>query len=115
MRMTLARKGLLAHVQYVKDPSEINEGWFLDDIKTSGLIAQGIAGEHHTKIRLANSALPACNTLKDFYNRATLHNRVSMNRRIHEFEMEAGMTMSKHLDSFDELVCGAAGTERISG
>uniref|UniRef100_A0AAV1TCW5 CCHC-type domain-containing protein n=1 Tax=Peronospora matthiolae TaxID=2874970 RepID=A0AAV1TCW5_9STRA len=44
--------------------------------------------------------------LRDFYNRTTLHNRVEMTRRLHEFKMENASTMSKHLDAFDELVVG---------
>ncbi|KAG3192209.1 hypothetical protein PC128_g10620 [Phytophthora cactorum] len=106
MRMTLARKGLLVHVQMVKDPSEIIEVWLLNDMKALGLIAQGVAVEHHTKIRSATTAIMAWNTLRDFYNRTTMHNRVSMTRRLHEFKMEDGVTMAKHLDNFDELVVG---------
>ncbi|OWY97152.1 Rve-domain-containing hypothetical protein [Phytophthora megakarya] len=45
MRMTLARKGLLTHVQVVKNPAEMT------DMKALGLIAQGVSVEHHTKIR----------------------------------------------------------------
>jgi transposase InsO family protein len=106
MRMTLARKGLLAHVQLVKDPAEITEAWLLNDMKALGLIAQGVAVEHHTKIRSATSAIMAWNTLRDFYNRTTMHNRVTMTRRLHEFKMEGGVTMAKHLDDFDELIVG---------
>ncbi|GMF12666.1 unnamed protein product [Phytophthora lilii] len=107
MRMTLARKGLLAHVQMVKDPAaEITEAWLLNDMKALGLIAQEVAVEHHTKIRSATSAIMAWNTLRDFYNRTTMHNRVTMTRRLHEFKMEDGVTMAKHLDNFDELIVG---------
>uniref|UniRef100_H3H572 Polyprotein n=2 Tax=Phytophthora ramorum TaxID=164328 RepID=H3H572_PHYRM len=106
MRMTLARKGLLAHVQLVKDPSEMTDAWLLNDMKALGLIAQGVAVEHHTKIRSATSAIMAWNTLRDFYNRTTMHNRVTMTRRLHEFKMEGGVTMAKHLDDFDELIVG---------
>jgi len=106
MRMTLARKELLAHVQLVKDPAEITEAWLLNDMKALGLIAQGVAVEHHTKIRSATSAIMAWNTLRDFYNRTTMHNRVTMTRRLHEFKMEGGVTMAKHLDDFDELIVG---------
>ncbi|KAE9212787.1 hypothetical protein PF004_g15532 [Phytophthora fragariae] len=106
MRMTLARKGLLAHVQLVKDPSELTEAWLLNDMKALGLIAQGVAAEHHTKIRSATSAIMAWNTLRDFYNLTTMHNRVTMTRRLHEFKMEDGATMAKHLDNFDELIMG---------
>ncbi|KAE9211948.1 hypothetical protein PF005_g10802 [Phytophthora fragariae] len=82
MRMTLARKGLLAHVQV------------------------GVAVEHHTKIRSATSAIMAWNTLCDFYYRTTMHNRVTMTRHLHEFKMEDGVTMAKHLDKFNELIVG---------
>ncbi|GMF28210.1 unnamed protein product [Phytophthora lilii] len=106
MWITLARKGLLAHVQEVKARGEITEAWLLDDMKALGLIAQGVAAKHHTKIRSATSAIMAWNTLRDFYNRTTMHNRVTMTRRLHEFKMEDGVTMAKHLDNFDELIVG---------
>ncbi|KAE9327341.1 hypothetical protein PR003_g16033, partial [Phytophthora rubi] len=106
MRMTLARKGLLAHVQVVKDPAEITEAWLLNDMKALGLIAQGVAVEHHTKIRSVTSAIMAWNTLRDFYNRTTMHNRLTMTRRLHEFKMEDGVTTAKHRDNFDELIVG---------
>ncbi|KAE9004316.1 hypothetical protein PR003_g17224 [Phytophthora rubi] len=48
----------------------------------------------------------AWNTLRDFYNRTTMHNRVTMARRQHEFKMEDGASMTKHLDKFDELIVG---------
>ena len=36
MRMTLARKGKLAHAQVVKDLVEVTEAWLLNDTKSSG-------------------------------------------------------------------------------
>ncbi|GMF32340.1 unnamed protein product [Phytophthora lilii] len=42
MRMTLTRKGQLAHVQVVKAPGEITEAWLLNDMKALGLFAQGL-------------------------------------------------------------------------
>ena len=45
-------------------------------------------------------------TLREFYNRTTLHNRVTMTRRLHDFKMEEGSTMAAQLDAFDELVVG---------
>ncbi|CAI5714033.1 unnamed protein product [Peronospora farinosa] len=86
MRMTLARKGLLAHIQMVKPEAEMTEAWVINDMKALGLIAQGIAVEHHTKIRSATTAIQAWITLREFYNRTTMHNR--------------------HLDKFDELIVG---------
>jgi hypothetical protein len=106
MRMTLARKGLLAHVQEVKVESEITEAWLVNDAKALGIIAQGVELQHQTKIRSATRAIQAWGTLREFYNRTTLHNRVTMTRRLHEFKMDDGASMAKHLDAFDELVVG---------
>ncbi|OWZ13405.1 Gag-pol Polyprotein [Phytophthora megakarya] len=50
--------------------------------------------------------MQAWNTLREFYNRTTLHNRVMMTRRLHEVKMENGSAISKRLDAFDELVVG---------
>ena len=48
----------------------------------------------------------AWGTLRNFYNRSTLQNRVTMTRRLHKFKMESGTVMAKHLDAFDDLVVG---------
>jgi hypothetical protein len=106
MRMTLARKGLLAHVQEVKVESEITEAWLVNDAKALGIIAQGVELQHQTKIRSATRAIQAWGTLREFYNRTTFHNRVTMTRRLHEFKMDNGASMAKHLDAFNELVVG---------
>ncbi|POM67185.1 Integrase catalytic core protein [Phytophthora palmivora] len=50
--------------------------------------------------------MEAWNTLRKYYNRTTLHNRVAMTRRLHEFKMEEGTPTAKHLDAFVELVVG---------
>ncbi|GMG18092.1 unnamed protein product [Phytophthora fragariaefolia] len=106
MRMMLARKGLLAHVQEVKVESEITEAWLVNDAKALGIIAQGVELQHQTKICSATRAIQAWGTLRAFYNRTTLHNRVTMTRRLHEFKMDDGASMAKHLDAIDELVVG---------
>uniref|UniRef100_A0AAV1TS81 Polyprotein n=1 Tax=Peronospora matthiolae TaxID=2874970 RepID=A0AAV1TS81_9STRA len=106
MRMSLARKGLLAHVEVVKAESEITEAWLVNDAKALGIIAQGVELQHQTKIRSSTRAIQAWVTLREFYNRTTLHNRVTMTRRLHEFKMDAGTAITKHLDAFDELVVG---------
>lgn len=87
MRMTLARKGLLAHVQVVKAEDEITETWLINDAKALGIIAQGVELQHQTKIRSATRAMHAWGILRDFYNRSTLHNRVTMTRRLHDFKV----------------------------
>ncbi|KAE9277120.1 hypothetical protein PF008_g28929 [Phytophthora fragariae] len=106
MRMTLAHKGLLAHVQDVKAEGDITEAWLVNDAKALGIIAQGVELQHQAKTRSATRAIQAWGTLREFYNRTTLHNRVTMTRRLHEFKMDDGASMSKHLDAFDELLVG---------
>ncbi|CAH0482087.1 unnamed protein product [Peronospora belbahrii] len=44
--------------------------------------------------------------LRDFYNFSTLHNRVTMTRRLRAFKMESRTGMSQYLDAFEELVVG---------
>ena len=93
MRMALARKGLLGHIMGAKGESEITETWLVNDAKALGIIAQGVEIQHQTKIRSATRALEAWGTLRDFYHRSTLHNRVTMTRRLLDFEMESGTLM----------------------
>ncbi|OWZ17949.1 polyprotein [Phytophthora megakarya] len=50
--------------------------------------------------------MEAWNTLRVYYNRTTLHNRVAMTRRLREFKMEEATPMAKLLDAFNELVVG---------
>ena len=75
-------------------------------MKALSVIANGVAVEHHAKIRSATSAIMAWNTLREFYNRTTLLNRLKMTRSLDVSKMEGGVTMTKHLDSFDEMVVG---------
>jgi hypothetical protein len=51
MRMTLARKDLIAHVELVKAESEMTDDWHAADLEALAIIAQGITLEHRTKIR----------------------------------------------------------------
>uniref|UniRef100_A0AAV1UBT6 Retrotransposon Copia-like N-terminal domain-containing protein n=1 Tax=Peronospora matthiolae TaxID=2874970 RepID=A0AAV1UBT6_9STRA len=48
MRMTLARKGLLVHVQVIKKEEEMTDAWLFNDAKALGIIAQGIELQHQT-------------------------------------------------------------------
>lgn len=56
IQITLARKRLLAHNQIVKSEVDMIETWVLNDTKAMEIIAQGVAIEHHTKIRSATTA-----------------------------------------------------------
>nr|CCA24886.1 putative polyprotein [Albugo laibachii Nc14] len=106
MRIILARKGLLAHMEVMKSEKEITKAWLINDAKALWIIVQGIELQHQTKMRSATCAMHGCGTLRDFYNGSTLHNRASMTRRLHEFKMENSSTMANYMDEFDELAVG---------
>ena len=93
--MTLARKGLLAHIQMVMPEAEMTESCVINDINVLELIAQGIALEHHTQIWSTTTDIQACITLRDFYNRTSMRNRVTLTRRLHDFKMDNAMAMTK--------------------
>uniref|UniRef100_A0AAV1TXL4 Polyprotein n=1 Tax=Peronospora matthiolae TaxID=2874970 RepID=A0AAV1TXL4_9STRA len=111
MRMTLARKGLLGHVMAFNDESDVTEAWLINDAKALDIIAQRIEVQHRTKIRSATRAIGSWGKLRDFYNRSTLNNRVTMTRHLHDLAMKIGTSMAEHLDHFDELVVGLQTTE----
>ncbi|OWZ00990.1 polyprotein, partial [Phytophthora megakarya] len=68
MHLTLARKGLLSHVEVVKQESEETEVWLTSDAKALGIITQGVELQHQTKIRSVTRAMQAWNTLREYYN-----------------------------------------------
>lgn len=59
MRMTLARKGLLAHVQMVKREEEMTHTWLFNVAKTLETIVQDIELQHQTKTRSTSMAMHA--------------------------------------------------------
>ncbi|DBA04243.1 TPA: hypothetical protein N0F65_009478, partial [Lagenidium giganteum] len=63
MRMTMARKCLLEHIEVVKPENEKTSEWRTNDMKAFAIIAQGFEIEHQSKIRNAHSALEAWQTL----------------------------------------------------
>jgi hypothetical protein len=66
MRMTLARKDLIAHVELVKAESEMTDDWHAADLEALAIIAQGITLEHRTKIRRTATTKQAWDTLREF-------------------------------------------------
>ena len=66
MIMTIATKGLLAHVQVVKAESEIAEDWLMNDAKAFGIIPQGVELQHKSKICSSTRAIQAQLTLMEF-------------------------------------------------
>jgi hypothetical protein len=73
-------------------------------MKVLAFIAQGVDIEHQTKIHLARTAKETWETLREYHNQQNLLNRVAVTRRLHDFKMESGVTMTAHIDKLDELV-----------
>ena len=42
--------------------------------------------------------------MREFFNRTNTNERVTMTCHLLDFKMENGMTMTKHLDKFDEII-----------
>ena len=82
--MKLERNKLLDHIQMVRPKGEMTDALIINDMKALELIAQCIAVEHHNRIRVETTAIQAWNISRNFYNRTTIHNRVTMTRRIHD-------------------------------
>ncbi|OWZ13225.1 polyprotein [Phytophthora megakarya] len=69
-------------------------------MKALGLMTKGLSVNHHTKVRQVTSTMQTRSTLLEFYN------RTAITRRLHDFKMEDGSTMARHLNKFDQLIVG---------
>ena len=81
MKMTLARKGRLKHILEVKSRNEMTKDFKLKDMNVFAIIDHGIEAKHQTKIRPARTAKEAWKTLRDYYYKTSLRNRVVLTRR----------------------------------
>ena len=88
MKMTLARKGLLTYIMEMKSEEKSESDWDVKDMKASAIIDQGLEVEHQSKIRHASTAKEVWDTLREYYNKQNLQNRVALNRKLHEFRIE---------------------------
>nr|CCA27214.1 putative polyprotein [Albugo laibachii Nc14] len=57
MKMTLARKGLLTYIMEMKSEEKSESDWDVKDMKTYGIIAQGLEVEHQSKIHHAKRSM----------------------------------------------------------
>lgn len=73
-------------------------------MKAFATIAHGIEVGHQSKIHQAQTAKQAWDFVGEYYNRSNLHNQVVLTRKLHEFKMDKGTSMTTQLDRFGELV-----------
>jgi hypothetical protein len=109
-RMALARKNLLDHVLVKPKTSEAQKAeWKVRDMKALGIIAKMMSVQYQGMIREATSAMEAWETLRSFFVKASLHNKVQLKKELHEFEMSPGSSLMEHLLKFDEICMKLSG------
>ncbi|GMF66182.1 unnamed protein product [Phytophthora lilii] len=106
-RMTLARKGLQDHVVAAMKPEEAvlrktNE-WKVADMKALAVVAKMLSPTYQSMIREASTALEAWESLKAFFVKQSLHNRVQLRKQLHEFTLGSGENLMTHIVRFDDL------------
>lgn len=83
-------------------PRETEE-WKAADMKALAVVAKMLSPTYQSMIRDAASALEAWETLRAFFVKQTLHNRVQLRKKLHDFALGAGEDLMKHIVRFDEL------------
>lgn len=107
--MTLARKDLLEHVQDLTGMKPADAAkretaeWKAADFKALAVISKLLSPVYQTMIRECSSAKEAWKTLRDFFVKKNLHNRVMLRKQLHEFQMAPGSDLLDHLLKFDDL------------
>ncbi|KAE9179886.1 hypothetical protein PF004_g25007 [Phytophthora fragariae] len=105
-RMALARNGLQVHIAAIKPEDAARretEEWKAADMKPLAVVAKMLSPTYQSMIRDAASAHEAWETLRMFFVKQTLHNRVQLRKQLHEFALGAGEDLMKHIVRFDDL------------
>ena len=112
--MMLARKNLLGHIDGSKPPPANDAAalleWKASDMKAFAILATMLSQQYQTMIRTARTANHVREILQQFFVKNSLHNRVSLRRRLHEFKMDKGDNLMDHFMRFDELVMSMGAT-----
>lgn len=74
------------------------------DQKAYATITPSIEVEYQSMIRQAKTANEVWDTLQEYYNKRNPQNMIALTKQLHEFRMEEGSSMTRHLDRFNELV-----------
>ncbi|KAJ0412135.1 hypothetical protein ATCC90586_004055 [Pythium insidiosum] len=104
-RMALARKELLDHI-FVKPEDAARretDQWKVADVKALAVISKMLSPTYQSMVRESTSALEAWETLRAFFVKQSLHNRVQLRKELHEFTMADGGNIMDHMVRFDDL------------
>ncbi|KAJ0391403.1 hypothetical protein P43SY_010543 [Pythium insidiosum] len=103
--MALARKELLDHI-FVKPEDAARretDQWKVADVKALAVISKMLSPTYQSMVRESTSALEAWETLRVFFVKQSLHNRVQLRKELHEFTMADGGNIMDHMVRFDDL------------
>ena len=105
--MRLARKNLLDHIE---GPVNVKEEdatavavWRANDLKAFSILSTTLSTQYQSMIRNTTSTKHLWDTLKDFFVRKNLHDRMHLRRQLHDFKMERGSNLMEHMMKFDKL------------
>ncbi|KAL7678766.1 hypothetical protein Plhal304r1_c092g0172081 [Plasmopara halstedii] len=104
-RMALTRKDLLEHVEIKSEQAVQRDDprWKAEDMKALAVLVKMLSPTYQSMVRECKTANEAWETLKNFFSKKNLHNRVQLRKELHEFSMESGANLMEHLLRFDEL------------
>ncbi|GMF29092.1 unnamed protein product [Phytophthora lilii] len=105
VRMALARKDLLKHVELKSEQAVQRDDpkWKVEDMKALAVLVKMLSPSYQSMVRECKTAHEAWETLKNFFFKRNLHNRVQLRKQLHEFSMESGANLMKHMLNFNEL------------
>nr|CCA24076.1 putative polyprotein [Albugo laibachii Nc14] len=105
-RKKLAKKGLLIHIDAMKASSEGDANastWKVNDMKAFATICTMINPSLQSMVRTAQTTAVAWEFLKTFIIIRSIHNRVQIRRKLHEFKMMKKKSIMNHFLKLDGL------------
>ncbi|GMF66381.1 unnamed protein product [Phytophthora lilii] len=75
----------------------------LEQTLALAVVAKMLSPTYQSMIREASTALEAWEALKAFFVKQSLHNRVQLRKKLHEFTLGSGEELITHIVRFDDL------------
>jgi hypothetical protein len=99
-RMELGRKEFSQHITVAVKPEEIalreTPQWKVNDLKAFAILSKRMDPTYQSMVRDAASTLEACEILRAFFVKQSVHNRVQLRKQLHEFSMSPGLNLMEH-------------------
>jgi hypothetical protein len=104
-RMALARKSFQDHITFKLEDAVLRHtnGWIASDLKAFAILAEMLPPVYQSMLRKARSTVEAWKTLKVFFLKQSLHNRVLLCKEFHELVMTSGENLMDHVVRFDDI------------